>query len=60
MKDPIIDKILTEWAYRVNDGMPNPKNNYHLVDLEEVMISMKLPNDFRSGFLNGVRGVTEE
>ena len=59
MNNPI-DKILTEWAYRVHDGMPDPKNPYHLIKLDEAMISMKLPNDFRSGFLNGVRGVTEE
>ena len=23
----LINEILTEWAYRVDDGMPNPKNN---------------------------------
>ena len=22
----LIDNILTEWSYRVNDGMPDPKN----------------------------------
>ena len=26
----IIDKILTEWSYRVHDGMPNPKNVQHI------------------------------
>ncbi len=30
----LIDDILTDWAYRVHDGMPNPKNQYHLVQLQ--------------------------
>ena len=44
MNNSIIDKILTEWAYRVPDGMPNPKDNYHLIQLDEAMTSMKLIN----------------
>ena len=35
MRHPIIDKILTEWSYRVHDGMPNPKNPMHLIQLRE-------------------------
>ena len=45
MKDPIIDKILTEWAYRVHDGMPDPKDNYHLVQLQESMKSLKVESE---------------
>ena len=26
----IIEDILVEWAYRVHDGMPNPKNALHI------------------------------
>ena len=40
----IIDKILTEWAYRVNDGMPNPKNTQHIIQLRESMEELNLPN----------------
>ena len=40
-----IDKILTEWAYRVHDGMPNPKNQYHLVQLQESMKSLKVESE---------------
>jgi len=53
-----IDKILTEWAYRVHNGMPDPKNQYHLVQLEEAMTSMELPDDFRTNFLSRMRGST--
>ena len=33
----LIDKILTEWSYRVHDGMPNPKNPTHLIELRDTM-----------------------
>ena len=39
MKHPIINKILTEWAYRVHDGMPNPKNPAHLLELKKSLES---------------------
>ena len=41
----LIDNILTEWSYRVNDGMPDPKNQYHLVQLQESMKSLKINDD---------------
>ena len=33
----IINELLTEWAYLVHDGMPNPKNPMHIVQLKETM-----------------------
>ena len=33
MKDPIIDKIIVEWAHRVHNGMPDPNDGYHLIKL---------------------------
>ena len=39
----LLDKILTEWAYRVHDGMPNPKNPLHIVQLEKSLNELKLP-----------------
>ena len=41
----LIDKILTEWAYRVHDGMPNPKNAKHIHQLRESMEELNLPNN---------------
>tara|TARA_Y100000034_G_C6880273_1_gene403268 strand:- start:42 stop:2012 length:1971 start_codon:yes stop_codon:yes gene_type:complete len=55
MKDPILDKILTEWAYRVDDGMPNPENNYHLVVLGEAFDELRLPRKFKKRFLEKIR-----
>ena len=40
----IIDEILVEWAYRVHDGMPNPKNVQHIHNLRESMEELNLPN----------------
>ena len=40
----LIDEILTEWAYRVHDGMPNPKNPLHIQELRETMEELNLPN----------------
>ena len=40
----IIQDILVEWAYRVHDGMPNPKNAQHIHELRESMEELNLPN----------------
>jgi len=40
----IIQDILVEWAYRVHDGMPNPKNAQHIQELRESMEELNLPN----------------
>ena len=45
MKHPIINKILTEWAYRVHDGMPNPKNSMHLVHLRDSLEHLKIDEE---------------
>ena len=38
----LINKILTEWSYRVHDGMPNPKNPLHLINLDEALSELKI------------------
>ena len=38
----LINEILSEWAYRVDDGMPNPKNPTHLNELGIVLSEMGL------------------
>jgi len=41
----IIEDILVECAYRVHDGMPNPKNAEHIHNLRESMEELNLPNN---------------
>ena len=55
MNNPIIDKILTEWAYRVHDGSPDPTDPYHMVLLERSMNGMGLPRRFKTGLLQRLR-----
>ena len=38
----LINEILSEWAYRVEDGMPNPKNPTHIKELGIVLSEMGL------------------
>ncbi len=38
----LINEILSEWAYRCDDGMPNPKNPTHLKELGIVLSEMGL------------------
>ena len=59
MNNPL-DKLLTEWAYRVHNGMPDPKNPYDLIILSEAMSSLKLPKRFKSGLLKRMRGLKED
>ena len=38
-----LNKILKEWAYRVDDGKPNPSKSAHLYHLSEILIEYKWP-----------------
>ena len=40
----LINDIIAEWAYRVDNGMPNPKNSKHLDVLSSVLSEMGLGN----------------
>ena len=51
----LINKILTEWAYRVHDGMPNIKNPVHLVHLEDSLNELRLPRKVVKKVLEKVR-----
>ena len=50
----LIEKILTEWSYRVPDGMPNPKNTLHLIKLRESMEQLNLPKKFIFEFIQNL------
>src|SRR6056300_903343 len=38
----MIEQILEEWAYRVDSGIPNPKNPTHLRELADVLDELGL------------------
>jgi len=54
MNNPL-DKILTEWAYRVHNGMPDPSNSYHVVQLEQYLNELRLPRKVVKKVLEKVR-----
>ena len=51
----LIDKILEEWSYRVHDGMPNPKNPLHLIQLQESLDELSLPRKVSEKLLQNLR-----
>ena len=46
-----IQKALTDWAYKVNDGCPDPKNRSHLQILEAVLRQYKYPQKFINSYI---------
>ena len=48
----LIDKLVREWAYKVNNGMPDPANRNHLEVLADVFRSMKYSEQFISEYIN--------
>ncbi len=51
----LVEQILTEWAYRVDNGMPNPKNPLHLVELENALNELSLPRKVSEKLLQNLR-----
>lgn len=49
----MIEEILNEWAYRVDDGMPNPKNPQHIRELAEVLDELGL-SDIKNEFIQNL------
>ena len=54
-KNQTIENILIEWAYRVDNGMPNPKNKEHISILSEVLSDLglsEIKNELIENLLN--------
>ena len=47
----LIDRLVREWAYKVNNGMPDPANRNHLEVLADVFRSMKYSEQFISEYI---------
>jgi len=52
-----INKILSEWAYRVDDGQPDVSNPDHIENLREILYHFGLPHKF---IVEYVHGLTEK
>jgi hypothetical protein len=53
-KSELINEILSEWAYRVDDGQPNPNNKKHLAELSMVLSEMGL-SDIKNELFQNIR-----
>ncbi len=56
----IIDQLLIEWAYRVHDGMPNPQNVEHVLELRSSMEKMNIPNNVIFGVISNLINENQE
>ena len=51
-----IDKIIQDWAYKVNDGCPDPEKRSHLQILEAVLRQHKYPQNFINNYISQIKG----
>jgi len=49
-----INALVKDWAWRVNDGMPDPKNRNHLEILEATLEAHKYSDDFISAYIDSI------
>lgn len=50
-----INSLVRDWAYRVNDGMPDPKNRNHLELLEDVLRDYKYSEEFIFDYISELK-----
>lgn len=55
----IIENILEEWAYRVDNGMPNPKDKNHIRELTVILDEMGL-GSIKNEFIGNLLGEASE
>tara|TARA_R110001592_G_scaffold51696_2_gene158814 strand:- start:2018 stop:3205 length:1188 start_codon:yes stop_codon:yes gene_type:complete len=46
--------LVKDWAWRVNDGMPDPKNRKHLQLLEDVLRANKYSEEFITSYIDSI------
>ena len=50
-----INYLITDWAYRVNNGMPDPKDRNHLELLEDVLRDNKYSDEFIDKYISQIK-----
>ena len=55
MKNLFLDNLIRDWAWRVNDGCPDPKNRTHLGILEDTLRDLKYSEEFISEYMHQLR-----
>jgi len=55
-----INKVVHEWSYNVDSGMPDVKNHLHMLALEETLKNNNLPKKFIRELLKNLRKETTD
>ena len=53
------NQLIKDWAWRTNDGMPDPKNRNHLQLLEAVLRGHKYSEKFISAYIDSIQNLSE-
>ena len=53
----IINQLVKDWAWQVNDGMPDPKNRDHLEVLEQVLRDHKYSEEFIYEYISQIKEI---
>ena len=56
----MLNQILEDWAYKVNDGCPDPQKRSHLQILEAVLRQHKYPQNFINNYISQIKGEINE
>ena len=56
----IINKLVKDWAWRVNDGCPDPNKSDHLELLETTLRSYKYPESFIQEYLLQIEATCQQ
>ena len=54
MAEFLPEKLVREWSWRVDTGMPDYRNPLHLVELKNLLIERRFPHQFIDGLLNNL------
>ena len=54
MAEFLPEKLVKEWSWRVDNGMPDYRNPLHLIELKNLLIQRRFPHQFVDGLLNNL------
>ena len=54
------NRLVSEWAWRVNDGMPDPKNRTHVEFLRDVLRESGYSEDFIMSYTQNLTEAGED
>ena len=58
-KERFINEVMLDWSYRVNDGIPDIKNEQHLILLRTVLEEKKMSAEIIDKVLENIRIIRE-